>query len=129
MKDENYYTVHGWMINQLRLKGTEKDIYAIVYGFTQDGKTEFRGGLDYLQSCTGISESNIKTAINKLVKRGLLIKTVYAGKTNGLKAVAPDIHKRVKSRKKTSEKHTASYDIEAFKKSALEDDLHYEKKS
>ena len=127
MKDENYYVIHGWMTNQLHLKGTEKELYAIIYGFTQDGKTEFRGGLEWLSEAIGISESNIKNNINKLAKKGFLVKTEYKGKTNGLRAVSPDIPRRIKSRKQNTAT-TASYDIEAFKQASLADDLHYERK-
>ena len=122
MKDENYYVIHGWMTNKLHLKGTEKEIYAIIYGFTQDSKTEFRGGLEWLSEAVGVSESNIKANINKLVKKGYIIKTEYKGKTNGLRAVAPDMPKREKRQTKKTV-NTPSYDIEAFKKSTLHDDL------
>lgn len=38
MKDGNYYTVYGWMINRLKLKGTTLQLYAVIYGFPKTVK-------------------------------------------------------------------------------------------
>ena len=38
VKDDNYYITYGWMINQLQLKGNELQIFAIIYGFSQNNK-------------------------------------------------------------------------------------------
>ena len=43
--DDNYYQVSGWMLNRLHLKGTELQIYAIIYGFSQDGESKITGSL------------------------------------------------------------------------------------
>ena len=48
IKDENYYVIQGFMINLLGLKGVALNVYAIIYGFTQDGESEFTGSLQYL---------------------------------------------------------------------------------
>ena len=48
MKDENYILIPGWAINQLQLKGNNLMVYSIIYGFSQDGETEFTGSLQYL---------------------------------------------------------------------------------
>ena len=45
IKDENYFVVHGWMRTKLNLKGNHLTIYALIYGFSQDGESEFRGTL------------------------------------------------------------------------------------
>nr|DAI57620.1 MAG TPA: hypothetical protein [Caudoviricetes sp.] len=31
IKDENFTTIQGWMLNRLNLKGNELIIYAIIY--------------------------------------------------------------------------------------------------
>ena len=49
IKDENYYVVHGWLKNSLGLKGTKRDIYAIIFGFSQDGECEFTGSIKYFE--------------------------------------------------------------------------------
>ena len=33
IRDENFYTVLGWMLNVLGLKGNELIVFAIIYSF------------------------------------------------------------------------------------------------
>jgi len=77
IKDENYYQISGWMLNQLGLKGTELNIFAIIYGFTQDETTEFKGSLNYMCEFTGMSKPSVIKAINGLISKELVIKTEY----------------------------------------------------
>lgn len=73
IKDENHYSVQGWMINRLGLKGTQLILYAIIYGFTQDGESEFRGGWEYLQAFSGgISKPTIINTLDVLVEKGYI---------------------------------------------------------
>lgn len=74
--DENYYIVHGWIKNQLRLKGTKKDVFAIIYGFSQDGESEFKGSVKYLAEWLDCSRPTIIKALQELTESGLLIKRV-----------------------------------------------------
>ena len=43
----NFYTVQGWMVTELGLRGNELAAYAIIYGFSQDGASKFQGSLTY----------------------------------------------------------------------------------
>lgn len=75
VKDENFYQIQGWMLNRLKLKGTQLNVYAIIYGFTQDGETEFAGSLQYLCDFTGVSsKTTMQKALKELVDKQLLIK-------------------------------------------------------
>ncbi len=74
MKDENYFTVTGWMANQLGLSGTELLTYAIVYGFTQDGETEYKGSSKYLMDTINCSKNTAINALNNLTEKGLIEK-------------------------------------------------------
>lgn len=74
VKDENYYQISGWMINKLHLKGTALNIYAIIYGFTQDNESEFRGSRQYLCDFTGATKPTIDKALNDLINQNLIIK-------------------------------------------------------
>lgn len=74
IKDENYYQISGWMLNKLNLKGTELCVYAIIYGFTQDGETEFKGSRQYLADFTGTSKPTIDKALQELCNKDLIIK-------------------------------------------------------
>lgn len=75
IKDENYYTIHGWMINRLGLKGIQLSLYAIIYGFSQDGENEYRGRTQYLCDFTGgTSKPTVLKALQELVDKGYLKK-------------------------------------------------------
>lgn len=76
IQDENYYIVHGWIKNRLGLKGTKKDIYAIIYGFSQDGESEFTGSVKYLAEWLDISRPTVIKALQELTESGLLTKRV-----------------------------------------------------
>ena len=73
MKSENYLVIQGWMITELKLKGNELMVYALIYGFSQDGSS-FTGSLQYIADwCNGTKQGVIKNLKN-LVDKGLLKK-------------------------------------------------------
>ena len=75
MKDHNYITIQGWMVNRLKLSGNELLAYAIVWGFSQDGRSSFRGSGQYLADALGVSRRSIVTILSKLVDKGHLKKS------------------------------------------------------
>jgi len=72
MKNENYITIQGWMINELKLSGAELLIYALIYGFSQDGESKFKGSMQYMANWLGMTRQAILQALNKLLKKGYL---------------------------------------------------------
>lgn len=75
IKDENYYQIQGWMITRLGLKGVQLSLFAIVYGFSQDGENEYTGSLQYLcDFCGGVSKPTIINALKSLVESGYLLR-------------------------------------------------------
>ena len=74
INDENYYQVSGWMINRLGLKGTELQVFAIIYGFSQDGESWFTGSLGYLEDWTGATKPTVIKALKELVGKEFIIK-------------------------------------------------------
>jgi hypothetical protein len=75
MKNENYINIQGWMINELNLKGNELVLYSIIYGFSQDDKSEFFGSLSYIEELLKLSRPTVISILNKLSSKGLIIKT------------------------------------------------------
>lgn len=71
---ETYFSVQYWMVSELNLKTVERDVYAIIYGFSQDGESDYHGSLAYLAQLTGYSRNSICTALKNLVNRELIIK-------------------------------------------------------
>ena len=74
IKDENYVNIQGWMINSLKLKGNELIIYAVVYGFTQDGEQWFEGSRQYLADWCNSTKRGVQKNLKSLVEKGYLKK-------------------------------------------------------
>lgn len=73
--DNNYFQITGWMLNRLKLKGTALNVYAIIYGFSQDGESSFNGSRQYLCDFTGATKPTIDKALAELQAMDLIIKT------------------------------------------------------
>jgi hypothetical protein len=74
INDENYYQISGWMLNRLQLKGTELQVFAIIYGFSQDGESMFGGSLNYLCDWVGASRPTVIKALKDLVSKEYIVK-------------------------------------------------------
>lgn len=74
IKNENYFVVHGWMRNILKLRNRELDVFAIIYGFSQTEGNYFTGSLEYLQEWCGLSKPAIINILNNLLEKNLIIK-------------------------------------------------------
>ena len=82
IKNNNYIQISGWMINELDLKGNELLVYALIHGFCQDGKSVFKGSLNYIMSWLKISKPTCITTIQSLIDKGLIVKTVIYNKNS-----------------------------------------------
>ena len=74
IKNENYIMISGWMIKELDLKGSELLVYAIIYGFSQDGINKFEGSRQYLADWCNCTKQGIDRALKNLLKKKLIIK-------------------------------------------------------
>lgn len=74
MKDTNYYSVQGWMVNKLHLSGNELICYAIIYGFSQEGMSVFMGSLSYLEKWMNATKPTVIKALKSLVEKELIVK-------------------------------------------------------
>lgn len=72
--DNNFINIQGFMRTQLDLKGNELLIYAIIYGFSQDGENKYKGSLSYLSELSGASQKTVISTLQKLCDKELLIK-------------------------------------------------------
>jgi hypothetical protein len=73
---KNYLTVQGWMVSELKLKGNDLLVYALIYGFTQDNESKFTGSLNYICNWLNCSRPTASKALNNLVEKGLITKIV-----------------------------------------------------
>lgn len=72
INDNNYINIQYWMVSKLKLSGNELMIYAIIWGFSQDGKSCFEAGTKYLETFLGITRNTVKKALANLVEAGLI---------------------------------------------------------
>ena len=79
----SYYTVQGWMLSELGLKGNALAVYAVVYGFSQDGISEYAGSSAYLCDWLGCTKKTVLTTLAELTEKGYLKKKVII--QNGVK--------------------------------------------
>ena len=86
IRDENYYIIKGWMINDLKLKGTQLSLYAIIYGFSQDGVSAFKGSVGYLAEFCGVTENSARMNLRELQNKGLIIIETESGSVNTYRA-------------------------------------------
>lgn len=74
--DANYLTIQGWMVSKLELSGNDLLTYALIYGFSQDGETEFTGSINYITRWLNCSRPTAIKALKNLTERGYLLKSV-----------------------------------------------------
>ena len=74
VKNENYIVIQGFMVNELKLKGNELMVYAIIYGFSQTENQRFTGGLQYLADWTNSSKQGVIKNLKSLVEKGYIVK-------------------------------------------------------
>lgn len=74
IKNENYITIQGWMVNELNLKGNELLIYAIIFGFSQTNGQVFNGSLQYLANWTNTTKQGVAKTLKLLVEKKYIIK-------------------------------------------------------
>ena len=75
MKNENFITILGWMVNELKLQGNELLCYALIYGFSQDGSSVFNGSRKYIAELIGAKSLNtVDSVLKNLIDKKLIIK-------------------------------------------------------
>ena len=74
VKEENFICIQGWMISKLNLKGNDLLVYAIIYGYSQDGSSWFSGGLQYLADWINGTKQGVIKNLKHLESRGLIKK-------------------------------------------------------
>jgi len=75
MNDNGYINIQGWMITRLGLKGNELILFALIYGFSQDGQSDFHGSITYIQKALQISRPSVVSLLKKLREKGYIQKT------------------------------------------------------
>lgn len=72
--DNNYIVILNFMVTDLKLKGSELLVYALIYGFSQDGESKYYGSRRYIAEWFNCSLPTIDKALNGLLQKGIIIK-------------------------------------------------------
>lgn len=75
----NYYKIYKWMASKLELDGNDLLVYAIIYGFSQDGESVFSGKKPYLTEMTNSSKMSVMRSLAKLEEKKYIVKTFELG--------------------------------------------------
>ena len=76
MDGDNYIRIYSFM-RKMGLSGVKRDVYALIHGFTKNGKNAwFNGSINYIVEWTG-SRRSVLDALKQLTDDGLLIKQYY----------------------------------------------------
>lgn len=79
VNDNSFIVIQGWMRARLNLKGNELLIYALIYGFSQDGESRFKGSRQYIADWCGCSLDTVDRSLGSLVDKGLIAKYPHTG--------------------------------------------------
>ena len=86
------------MRTRLRLRGNDLICFALLYGFSQDGASEFRGSLRYIREATGVAtDQSVLNIIKRLEDMGLVTKTTKVSggvKSSSYKAYSTPLKNR-----------------------------------
>ena len=67
------FTLHGFMVTDLHLKGAELVTFALVHQFTQGFAGIYKGNTQYLSAWTGWTEKTCRGHLAALVEKGLIV--------------------------------------------------------
>ena len=85
VRQSNYITVLGWMVSDLKLRGNALLIYAVIYGFSQNGDDSYTGSRQYLADWTNSTVQNVSRCLKKLVEDGFrIVKSNNCGLTRNI---------------------------------------------
>lgn len=72
MKDNQYTVIQAFMVKDLHLKGNELIVYAVIFGYTQDGEHWYYGTKGNLAEWCGASKGTVLNCLQSLVDKGLV---------------------------------------------------------
>ena len=77
MKDSDYMIILAPMKSKLKLKGNALMLFALIHGYSKEGKNTCRVSLAYLAEWLDTDKAAISKLINKLAKAGYINKLEY----------------------------------------------------
>lgn len=74
MADNKWIHIENWMGKLLGLRANDLICYAIIYAFSRDGKSQYRGDLSYLAASMFATKQTAILCLKKLVTQNLVLK-------------------------------------------------------
>lgn len=75
IKGDSFILIKAFMVSDLKLKGNDLLVYAIIHGFSHSDGGSFTGSLQYLAEWTGSSKQAIMNTLKKLESSKLIRKS------------------------------------------------------
>jgi hypothetical protein len=73
MRDDSFVVLQPFMVTELKLKGNELIIFAIIHGFTV-AECSYTGSLQYLMEWTNSTKQGVMKSLKSLIDKGLIVK-------------------------------------------------------
>ena len=90
--DKNYIVIQSFMVRDLRLKGNELLVYAIIFDSSQTEEQKFSGSLRYLAGRTNSTKRGVLNSLKSLMQKGYIKKEEQI--INGVKHCSYRISKK-----------------------------------
>ena len=85
-----YTIIYDFMWKDLRLRGAEKEVFAVIYGFWKKGKATVEIPIQTVMAITGLSRTSVILAKRSLVARKLIAAHEVSGKPSRYVVLIPD---------------------------------------
>ena len=108
-KFTNYIVIQPWMFKNLKLSVNEALVFAIIYGFSQDNQSWYRGGSYYIEQTTPLTQRTAKTHLATLESLGVIEmqKETVNGVVHNIYRTVPDVEELVIPDEEPASKNTA----------------------
>ena len=85
-----YTIIYDFMWRDLRLRGAEKEVFAVIYGFWKKGKAAVEVPVKTIMDITGLSRTAVLMAKRSLIARKLIAAHEVSGKPSRYVVLIPD---------------------------------------
>ena len=85
-----YTIIYDFMWKDLRLRGAEKEVFAVIYGFWKKGKAAVEVPVKTIMDITGLSRTAVLMAKRNLLGRKLIAAHEVSGKPSRYVVLIPD---------------------------------------
>ena len=92
VKSKDFIVIHEFMVRDLRLKGNDLLVYAIIFDFSQTEEQKFSGSLRYLAGRTNSTKRGVLNSLKSLMQKGYIKKEEQI--INGVKHCSYRISKK-----------------------------------